>query len=172
MIITNVVYSANLRCELELKKLCYRLTNVSYNPAKFPGLVWKHKRIGGNCLVFSSWVINCNGFARDFKSGYQRLRRYARCLQKLGYPVQLTDVKRLTASAYQKLSSPLSLEKLSSEWKITYTPEIFPALVIKKQGVTFSCFHSGTVVITGIKRQIDMDDIIFPTLIELELYTR
>ena len=137
MIITNVVYSANLRCRFDLARLCHQLSNTSYNPSRFPGLIWKHKRIGVNCLVFSSGVINCNGKATYFKSGYIRLRRYARCLQKLGYKVQLADVKRLTASASHKLSSTLALEKISSEWRVAYTPEIFPALVFKKQGVTF-----------------------------------
>jgi TATA-box binding protein (TBP) (component of TFIID and TFIIIB) len=52
MKLTNVVCSADLRCLIDLKKLCLRLSNAKYDPSQFSGLVWQHKRIGGNCLVF------------------------------------------------------------------------------------------------------------------------
>lgn len=89
----------------------------------------------------------------------------------MGYDVRLTDVKLLTASACHNLCAPLHLEQISKEQCVTYTPEIFPALVLKKQGVTFSCFHTGKIVITGIKTTKDIQDTILPTLVELYLYT-
>ena len=171
MIITNVVYSANLLCTFNLRKLCYQLTNVRYEPKRFPGLIWQHPHIGGNCLIFGNGNINCNGKARYFREGRERLRKYARCLQRLGYKMHVTRLKRLTVSAYHKLSSPLRLEQIAKEWSLSYTPEIFPTLVFKKGVITFSCFHSGAVIITGIKQRHHIDDIIYPTLIELELYT-
>ena len=51
-------------------------------------------------------------------------------------------------------------------------PEIFPALNFKIEGVNFCCFHTGKVVITGIKTTTQIDDAVYPTLIELELYVR
>ena len=69
MIITNVVCSGHLRCSIDLRELCRSLVNVKYDPAKFPGLVWSHRKIGGNCLVFSNGIINCNGKASNMKDG-------------------------------------------------------------------------------------------------------
>ena len=75
MKISNVVYSAHIGCSMDLAGLCQRLWNCRYDPRIFPGLIWQHRLIGGNCLVFASGVINCNGkqsalkrAVRDYKS--------------------------------------------------------------------------------------------------------
>lgn len=172
MKITNVVYSAQLNCPIDLIELCQRIWNARYDPRSFPGLIWQHRTIGGNCLVFSSGAINCNGRASDVEEGRKRLRRYARQLQTLGYPASLGTVRMLTASASHSLSAELDLKALAEERSVVYEPELFPALNFKIDGVNFCCFHTGKVVITGIKFMNQMDDVVLPTLIELELYTR
>ena len=173
MYITNTVFSANVGCAIDLRKLCYRLVNVRYDPSRFPGLIWQHKDIGGNCLIFSNGVINCNGKAVSPKEGRLRLRRYARRLQRLGYPVDLKDVKWITLSATHTLSYAIDIQKLATERSsVVYEPELFPAANFKVEGVNFCCFTSGKVVITGVTSTEQLDDIVYPTLIELELYTR
>ena len=82
MKITNVVYSAHVGCPMDLTTLCGLLWNTRYDPKTFPGLIWQHRLIGGNCLVFAKGVGNCKGKAASFQEGHQRLRRYARKLQK------------------------------------------------------------------------------------------
>ena len=139
---------------------------------RFPGLIWQHRTIGGNCLVFANGVVNCNGKAASFQEGRQRLRRYARQLQNLGCSVRLRDVKIITASASHTLSLGLDLNTLAKERSLLYEPELFPALNFKMEGVNFCCFHTGKVVITGIKTIAQIENVIYPTLIELELYTR
>ena len=172
MKITNVVYSAHVGCPMDLTTLCGLLWNTRYDPKTFPGLIWQHRLIGGNCLVFANGVVNCNGKASSFQEGRQRLRQYARKLQNLGCPVRLRDVKIITVSASHTLSSGLDLHKLAQDRTLLYEPELFPALNFKLEGVNFCCFHTGKVVITGIKSPAQIDDVIYPTLIELELYTR
>ena len=173
MYITNVVFSANIGCEIDLRKLCYRLTNVRYDPRRFPGLIWQHKNIGGNCLIFSNGVINCNGKAASPEDCRLRLRRYARRLQRLGYPVNLKDVKCITVSATHTLSDVIDIQKLARERSfVIYEPELFPAANFKDEGVNFCCFTSGKVIITGVTSANQMEDSVYPTLIELELYTR
>lgn len=171
MQLTNVVCSANVACELNLRELCYQLTNVRYNPKKFPGLVWQHRIIGGNCLVFSNGKLQCQGKARTFQEGVKRLRRYARHLQKLGYPVIFGEVNIVTVTAFHTLSGPLDIPTLARERRIIYEPELFPTANFKQKGLTFCCFQNGKIVINGIKRSSDVDHIVMPTLMELELYT-
>ena len=65
--------------------------------------------------VFSNGIINCNGKASNFEDGRQRLRRYARQLQKLGFPIRLRDIKIITASASRTLSSGLDLQTLAQD---------------------------------------------------------
>lgn len=172
MIITNVVCSANLGCSINLRHLCYRIANARFDPRTFPGLIWQHKTIGGNCLVFSNGVINCNGKASSVREGQQRLRQYARRIQRLGFTVLLNKTKCLTISASHTLSDALDLQLLAKERKVLYEPELFPSLNFKREGVHFCCFHSGKVIITGIKDLSQIDDVVYPVLIELELYTR
>ena len=172
MKITNVVCGAHLNCTIDLISLCQRLRNCRYEPRSFPSLIWQHRNIGGNCLVFANGVINSNGKASSFREGRQRLCRYARLLQKYGCPVYLTDVKIITVSASHTLSGGLDLYRLAEERSLLYEPEIFPALNFKIEGVNFCCFHTGKVVITGIKTTTQIDDAVYPTLIELELYVR
>ena len=113
MKITNVVYSGHVGCPMDLTTLCQRLWNARYDPKTLPGLIWQHRMIGGNCLVFVNGVTNCNGKATSFQEGRQRLRRYARQLQNLGCPVRLRDVKIITVSASHMLSAGLDLNRLA-----------------------------------------------------------
>ena len=101
--------------------------------------------------MFANGVINSNGKASSFREGRKRLCRYARLLQKYGCPVYLTDAKIITVSASHTLSGGLDLYRLAGDRSLLYEPEIFPALNFKIEGVNFCCFHTGEVVITGIK---------------------
>lgn len=158
-------------CQIDLKALCYRLTNVRYHPKRFPGLIWQHRKIGGNCILFSNGVINCNGSAYTLREGKERLRRYARRLQKLGYLVYLTNIKLITASAYHTINNPINLQLLATGRVSDYEPEIFNSVFFKNDDVTFCCFSTGKVIITGVKSSKQIENVIYPTLIELELYT-
>ena len=53
MKITNVVYGAKLDCTVDLVILSQHLWNSRYDPKAFPRLIWQHRIIGGNCLVFA-----------------------------------------------------------------------------------------------------------------------
>ena len=171
MQLTNVVCSANVGYQLNLRELCYQLTNVRYNPKQFPGLVWQHRSIGGNCLVFSNGKLQCQGKARTLQEGIKRLRRYARMIQKLGYRVILREVNIVTVTAFHTLSGPLDIPALARERRIIYEPELFPTANFQQEGLTFCCFQNGKIVINGIKRTSDVDHIVMPTLMELELFT-
>jgi transcription initiation factor TFIID TATA-box-binding protein len=172
MHLTNVVSSAHVGCALPLKELCGQLENTRYEPSRFPGMVWKHGTIGGNCLLFSNGKIQCQGKANSFEEGIQRQKQYAGELQKLGLSVDLKEIKVLTVSAFHTLSNDLDLNLLVKERQLIYEPELFPAAILKQGGVTFSCFSNGKIVMTGIKQASDVDRVVTPTLIELELYTR
>ena len=93
-------------------------------------------------------------------------------LQNLGCPVCLRDTKILTVSASHTLSTGPDLNSLAQDRIVLYEPELFPALNFKMGGINFCCFHTCKVVITGIRTMAQIDDVVYPFLIELELYTR
>ena len=104
MKITDVVCDAHLNCTLDLMSLCQRLRNCRYELKTFPSLIWQHRNIGCKCLVFANGIINSNGKASSFDESPQRLRRYARQLQKRGFPIQLRIVKIITTLPSHTLS--------------------------------------------------------------------
>ena len=167
MHLTNVVVQGQLNISLDLNLLANTLINVRYDPSKFSGLIWQHRRIGGNCLVFSNGTLNCNGKCSSFDEGIKRLRRYARLLQKMGHCRSLRKIKVITASTTHQLENIVRPENIPDSYR--YEPELFPALMFKREGVHFTLHLSGSLIITGIKRQRDFDDVIYPVLVELSL---
>lgn len=169
MRLTNVVFQANFNVKFNLDVLVHQLNNVRYDPRTFPGIIYQNRKIGGNCLIFSNGKINCNGRCINFKTGLKRLRQYARILQRLEYPVRLSNVRLVTASAVHKLSAVINVNSLYPMLNFTYDPELFPAVMLRRQGIHFTCHLRGTVLITGIKKSKDLDEVVFPTILEIEM---
>jgi len=167
--LTNIVVQTDLRCSLDLPYIARCVSNIQYDPGKFTGAVWRN-RIGGNLLVFHTGKLVCNG-NKTLLQARQRVRKYCRILQKLGFPVKLTRIDVVTISAVHKLSARLCFKEVCDWLGAEYDPEILNAAILKKNKINFNCFQSGSVVITGIKRSRDLDEIVYPTLIELELCT-
>lgn len=162
------MYQGEMNCVINLKQLTTQLVNVRYDPLKFPGVIFQHRKIGGNCLIFSNGKINCNGACDSFDTGLKRLRRYARYIQQIGYDVVLTNVQPVTVSAFHKLSSRLDLNSISPALNFSYDPALFPAVMMRRNDIHFTCHLSGSVLITGIKRPKDLDEIVYPTIVEIE----
>jgi len=161
-----VVVQGDLGCNIDLRELTYKLTDVRYDPRKFPAVIWQHRKIGGNALEFSNGKINCNGKSSSLQDSRRRLRRYGRILQKLGNAVDLRNVRVVTASGAHRLSGRIDPQHLPPDF--TYEPELFPAVMCRRAGLHFTCHLSGIMMITGIKGEKDIDEV-NGIIIELEL---
>ena len=157
MRITNVVVQGDLECRIDLKELVLKLSNVRYQPQCCSGIVWQHRKIDGNCLGFSSGKLNCAGKCSTVREGIQRLRRYARFLQRSGYPVQLYGVRVITTSATHQLNGTTNPRMFQKDR--CYEPEIFAELMFYRDGIYYICHLSGKVMITRIKKKSDLDNI-------------
>jgi TATA-box binding protein (TBP) (component of TFIID and TFIIIB) len=166
MRITNAVVQGDLGCRIDLKELVLKLSNVRYQPQRFSGIVWQHRKIGGNYLVFFSGKLNCAGKCSTVGEGIQRLRRYPRFLQRSGYPVKLCGVRVITTSATHQLNVTIN-PRMLQEGRC-YEPEIFAGLMFYRDDLHYICHLSGKVMITGIKKKSDLDNI-YPVILELEL---
>ena len=51
----------DLGCRIHLKQLVLKLSNVRYDPNRFSSIIWQHRKIGWNCLVFSSGKLSFTG---------------------------------------------------------------------------------------------------------------
>lgn len=167
--ITNIVCNADLQCPIDLKLLTLRCGNITYNPQNFSAAIWRHKRIGGTCMVFDNGKIMVNGKVNSTKEAKQRLRRYARLIQKLGWKIYLKQIVISTISAFFKLDGPVDVLKLVPYYNGAYESELFPAAMFVKDSIHFTCFHTGSVLMTGIKHEQQFYTTVIPVLLEIPL---
>lgn len=126
-------------------------------------LQFRHPKIGGTCLIYSSGKLVCHG------ERYQ-LRKYCRLLQKMGYAIQFSSIKLATLSAAYTLKSTVDYNKLLDYFPdASYESELFNGLIYKRKKISFTVFHTGQVVITGIKSKSDKNNIVLPLLLDMEL---
>ena len=125
--ITNVMFQGVLGCRIDLKELVLKFSNMRYQPQRVSGIVWQHRKIGGNCLGFSSGKLNCAGKCSTVHEGIQRLRRYTRLLHRSGYPVKPCGVRVITTSATHQMNGTIN-PRMFQEGRC-YVPEIFAGLM-------------------------------------------
>lgn len=166
--ITNIVCKANLAVQINLRDVAMHVINVRYNPRQFNGLIWQHRQIGGTCLLFRNGQMICNG-SLTFQIARRRVRQYARRLQRMGFDVRLTSIQIVTRSAVYDLTTRINCASFSCHMRGTYEPEVMNAVMVKRQSVHFTCFSTGKIVITGIKGKQCLDNIVYPTLLEMGL---
>lgn len=153
-VIQNIVATINLECKLDLKKIALHARNAEYNPSRFSAVTMRIKEPKTTALIFSSGKIVCTG-AKSESQSKLAARKYARIVQKIGFPVQFKDFKIQNIVGSCDVEFPIKLERLNGFHAMfsTYEPELFPGLIYRmnKPNVTMLIFLSGKVVITGAK---------------------
>lgn len=91
IVINNVVCSFSVRCHLNLREIALMGANVEYR--KENGMVtMKLRRPYTTASIWSSGKITCTG-ATSEDAAKQAARRFARCLQKLGFNVRFHNYR-------------------------------------------------------------------------------
>lgn len=82
--------TVNLNCKLDLKKIALHARNAEYNPKRFAAVIMRIREPRTTALIFSSGKMVCTGAKSE---GDSRLaaRKYARIIQKLGFPVSIVN---------------------------------------------------------------------------------
>lgn len=164
--ITNIVCSGSVQTTLDLTKLARENPDVKYQPHKCSAAVWRHKQIHGTLMLlmlFSNGKFNYAGEPHKH-SLKTYIRQYVNILSGQDYAVRLSDIRvvNMSAAAVHKLGGKINLNTIPGG---QYEPEIFNASFLKRQSCTYCIFHTGTVVMTGIR---NIDDV-YHVLLELEL---
>uniref|UniRef100_A0A3Q1FLN5 Uncharacterized protein n=1 Tax=Acanthochromis polyacanthus TaxID=80966 RepID=A0A3Q1FLN5_9TELE len=87
----NVVSRVNLGCRLDLNLIARNTWNVKYNP-KVHRVLIQIRRPRTTASIFSSGVLICMG-ATSIEESKVAARRFARIMQKLGFPVRFLNFK-------------------------------------------------------------------------------
>ena len=159
--ITHEVYAVDLTTKINLKDVAMQSRDVILTKRPFHVLRWRHKYIGGTCMVYANGKIIHHGSKKQ-------LRCYLRILQKLGF---ISDIKPIhiyivTKSTTANLHKKIDYEKLVKSMNGSYEPELFNGCIFKKYNMTFIVYSTGKVIVTGVS---DVD-VVNGVLIEILLY--
>jgi len=79
-------------CKLDLKKIALKARNAEYNPKRFAAVIIRIRDPKTTALIFASGKMVCTG-AKNEKASKQAARKFARIIQKLGFPVKFKQFK-------------------------------------------------------------------------------
>ncbi|KAK8610964.1 hypothetical protein V6N13_131030 [Hibiscus sabdariffa] len=153
-IIRNIVSTVNLDCKLDLKQIALQARNAEYNPKRFAAVIMRIREPKTTALIFASGKMVCTG-AKSEQQSKLAARKYARIIQKLGFPAKFKDFKIQNIVGSCDVKFPIRLEGLAYSHGAfsSYEPELFPGLIyrMKQPKIVLLIFVSGKIVITGAK---------------------
>uniref|UniRef100_A0A3B3UHC6 TATA-box binding protein like 2 n=1 Tax=Poecilia latipinna TaxID=48699 RepID=A0A3B3UHC6_9TELE len=106
----NIVSTVNLGCPLDLKFIALQARNAEYNP-KVHTVIMRIREPRTTALIFSSGKMVCTG-AKSEEQSRLAARKYARVVQKLGFPARFLDFKIQNMVASCDVCFPIRLEGL------------------------------------------------------------
>ena len=155
MKIVNVVVTGDFHCKLDLDRVV-KVYKCKYNRNRFSGAIWKDH--GACCLLFSTGRFVICG-VKSFGQAVQVAALYGAKLAAIGYRASPGAVKLSTMTASHDFRQRIWFDRLYSYFanRCDYTPEIFPALMIRKGKAHGTLFHNGKLIITGVKSREDLN---------------
>jgi transcription initiation factor TFIID TATA-box-binding protein len=159
--IQNVVAAANLNQKVDLNAVVKGYPGAEYRPEQFPGLVFRLKRPKTAILIFSTGKMVCTG-AKSGKESRKAIMNVVKELKKGGIIIlSKPDFKVVNIVASASLGGKVDLEKaVTTLGKAMYEPEQFPGLIyrVEEPKVVILIFASGSLVVTGAKREQEVYD--------------
>lgn len=154
--IQNVVASASINQQFNLKDIMKNFPNTEYRPKKFPGLVFRIKRPKTATLIFSTGKMVCTG-AKSEKLAKSAVNKVVKELKAGGIVVlgkPIITIQNMVASA--NLKHMVDLETAADVLdNVMYEPEQFPGLIYRMNDpkTVLLLFSSGKIVCTGGKSE-------------------
>ena len=162
IIIQNLVATTPIAENLDLKLIHQIMKGTEYDPAIFPGLVFRLKELGTILLLLKSGQVVCTG-GKDVEDVDRSIRTLVKILGEANFEVNKNPnitIQNIVAT-YDlgiginliAVAIDLGLENVENE------PEQFPNLVyrIDKPKTVLLLFQTGKIVCTGAKHIEDME---------------
>jgi transcription initiation factor TFIID TATA-box-binding protein len=159
--IENVVASTSLGDAFDLQSIAGTLAGAEYEPAQFPGLIFRMQEPRTAILLFHSGKVVCTG-GKSWQQVDDSIRIMSGLLRKGGHKVLKNpkiQVQNIVATS--DLESEINLNLIAVTLgldRVEYEPEQFPGLVCRMQEprVVILLFGSGKLVCTGARRPSDL----------------
>jgi transcription initiation factor TFIID TATA-box-binding protein len=160
--IENVVASSSLASKLDLQAIALNLDRAEYEPARFPGLIYRLDQPRTAVLLFHSGKVVCTG-GKSWKEVDDTIRIVSAMIRRTGQKIvahpQLV-VQNIVATS--DLGCEINLNSVAVTLgldRVEYEPEQFPGLIcrIDDPRVVVLLFGSGKLVCTGARRPADIE---------------
>lgn len=169
----NVVASTSIDQELDLERLAADLGGVQYDPARFPGIVYRLHDPKAASLIFRTGKLVCTG-ANSESAVTTAIEQTFTALRALGVVVpENPEITIQNIVSTGDLERRLNLNALAVGFgfeQVEYEPEQFPGLVyrLNEPDVVVLLFGSGKLVITGGTQPEDAERAIETVHAEIE----
>jgi len=176
-LVHNVVATANLGVQLDLKKIALTARNAEYNPRRFAAVIMRIRDPKSTALVFRSGKLVVTG-TKSEEEARHAARKFGRVIMKVGFPeARFREFKVENLVSTFTVPFPIHLERMYKEIppnvQSQYEPEVFPGLIYKVPDTgTLLIFVSGRCVMIGMKTQEDIDRAYLFILPRLEKYRK
>ncbi len=160
VIIENVVATAGINQEINIKKIIKKFPEAKYDPKKFPGAIIKLKSPRATILLFRTGSIVCTG-TKSEESAKDALSFFADKLEESGIDLVhgLSEVKIENITSSCNLKNKIQLENAARMLpRSLYEPEQFPGIIHRMlyPKTVILLFASGKLVCTGAKVTSDV----------------
>jgi len=159
--IENVVASTTLGSQLDLPSIAFSLDSAEYEPARFPGLIYRLAKPRTAVLLFHSGKAVCTG-GKSWREVDETIRIVSALIRRTGQKVVAHPklvVQNIVATADLGCEINLNLVAVTLGLdRVEYEPEQFPGLIcrIDDPRVVVLLFGSGKLVCTGARRPSDV----------------
>ncbi|CRH00607.1 TATA-box-binding protein, putative [Plasmodium relictum] len=156
--IHNIISSANLCIEIDLRLIAVSIRNAEYNPSKINTLIIRLNKPKCTALIFKNGRIMLTGTKtkNDSIYGCKKIGKIIKIITNKSVKFQNFKIENIIASA--NCNMPIRLEMLAHDHKeyCNYEPELFAGLVYRykptsKLKSVILIFVSGKIIITGCK---------------------
>ncbi|GFE55600.1 TATA-box binding protein [Babesia ovis] len=162
-VVQNIVASAHLGREIDLREIAISTRNAEYNPRKFNALILRMQNPRCTGLVFRTGRLIVTG-SKTVDAALLGAKRMAKMIRReLGVDIEFKEFKIENIIATFNCNVPIRLERLYEEHKLfcNYEPEIFAGLVYRiamqdKSEAVLLVFVSGNVIVTGCRSPDDI----------------
>ncbi len=160
--VVNIVASASVGVELDLREISDKLDEINYDPEKFPGAICRVKTPKAAILFFHSGKLVCTG-ARSVEDVHTVIDMMMKKLQDINVMVdESPEITVQNIVATVDLGARLKLDSIAITLgleNVEFEPEQFPGLVyrVRDPKVVMLLFSSGKVVCTGAKKIDDIE---------------
>lgn len=150
MNVNNITCTFNIGCKVSFSFLINKLGNFEL---KKNFMIIRIRKPKATALLFESGCISMSGL-QSVESARKASRRYARLIQKAGYPVRSVKnfvIQNIACSC--KVPWRLDIGKLANvlDCRIAYGEGNAAATVIGDGSKRFRFFYTGSIIITGYK---------------------